>query len=231
MNIPDPAILRKAIVIKTEIERLEHQLHELFASASSQDSAMVSMLLQKPLRGISEEANHGFKKEKSINKNNPFSAGAKRRGAVKGKAREVSPSGPLGPAILKVLKESGAPMKVAEIFEALEKNSYQWTTKNPLQMLYVRMPKLPGVIRADSGAYTLASVSEEGMQEVPVSNEETVIVMPAFHEANEEPLLLVDDSGEEQLAIIQTEEISEFPTPVSSEESCSFSPPAEPDHS
>ena len=63
MNIPDPAILRKAIAIKTELEHLEHCLHELLAEASPKDSLMVSKIIEKPLHAITEEVAPIFKCE------------------------------------------------------------------------------------------------------------------------------------------------------------------------
>lgn len=55
MNIPDPVFLRKAIEIKTEIEHIESQLHELLNGASSKNAAIVSKIIKKPLRTISQE--------------------------------------------------------------------------------------------------------------------------------------------------------------------------------
>jgi len=63
MNIPDPAILRKAIAIKTELEHLEHSLHELLAEASPKDSLMVSKIIEKPLHALTEEVAPIFNSE------------------------------------------------------------------------------------------------------------------------------------------------------------------------
>ncbi|MDH4469777.1 MAG: hypothetical protein QE493_02250 [Verrucomicrobiae bacterium] len=63
MNIPDPAILRKAIAIKTELEHLEQRLHELLLEASPKDSRMISKIIEKPLHTLTEEMAPTDKKE------------------------------------------------------------------------------------------------------------------------------------------------------------------------
>ncbi len=82
--------------------------------------------------------------------------------AVKKKRRLLSPSGPLTPAIIKVLKQHGRPMKVTEVFDELQASGYVWVTETPMQALYARlryMPKSFRVIRISNAKYTLSSAS------------------------------------------------------------------------
>ena len=60
MNIPDPSVLRKAIAITTEIEKLERKLHNLLSSAletsepassSKKESSLENTAQGKPRRG------------------------------------------------------------------------------------------------------------------------------------------------------------------------------------
>jgi len=52
MNIPDAALLRKAIEIKTELEDLDHQLEELLHISSIETSTRISKTAKKSLNTI-----------------------------------------------------------------------------------------------------------------------------------------------------------------------------------
>ena len=67
--------------------------------------------------------------------------------------RPVSPSGPLAPAVVRILQRYGRPMQVKEILIALEHDRYVWTAKDPKQTLYVRIGKLQGVKKTPDGFY------------------------------------------------------------------------------
>lgn len=73
--------------------------------------------------------------------------------------RRRSASGPLAPAVCEVLKQAGRPLKVKEIFDALQNAKYQLTGSNPKRSLGVRMYKLPGVRSLGDGTFT--TVPEE----------------------------------------------------------------------
>ena len=64
MNIPDAALLRKAIEIKTELEDLERQLEELLhvssIETSGETSARISKTKKKALDNIPTKARHIF---------------------------------------------------------------------------------------------------------------------------------------------------------------------------
>lgn len=215
MIVPDSATLRKAIAIKTELERLDQRLQKILSDAHFQGTAD-SQGLENTLSEISKEARRRGRPSKS-NFKNSFRFLAK-KGSLKAKRRAVSPSGPLGPAVLKVLQEHGTSMKVTEIFAALEKAGYQWTAKNPLQTLYIRMPKLTGTKRVAEGTYALALESHK----IEPNNMESKNLEEQSNEENsssdscsidqKKELLLVDDTGVEQLALTPNEEICSLPT-------------------
>ncbi|MFI0347472.1 MAG: hypothetical protein ACH346_01685 [Chthoniobacterales bacterium] len=165
MNIPDSATLRNAITLTTKIESLQMQLRQLLRIDSFQNNAEIN----SPNTGSAPEPRRRGRPSKnapSLNtikrateKAASFSKTAgSRQSSLKGKPRATSPSGPLGAAVLKVLEEHARPMKVGEIFEALAKKNYLWTAKKPLQTLYIRIPKLQGIIRVDSGKYALSGI-------------------------------------------------------------------------
>lgn len=72
-----------------------------------------------------------------------------------GKKRPVSPSGPLAPAVAKVLEKAGKPMSVNDIYDALVKAEYAFTTPDPKKNLYARVHALKGVKRAGPGLFAL----------------------------------------------------------------------------
>src|SRR3990167_9927320 len=81
---------------------------------------------------------------------------------IKKKGRHItSPSGQLTPAVVKILEKHGSPMKVAAIFEELQKDGYVWMSKNPRKILFIRMlrmPKSSGIVRVAGGKYGLATM-------------------------------------------------------------------------
>lgn len=72
-----------------------------------------------------------------------------------GKKRPVSPSGPLGPAVIKILEKATKPLNVTELYEALVKSGYEFTSPDPKKNLYARVHNLKGVKRAGPGLFTL----------------------------------------------------------------------------
>ncbi len=72
-----------------------------------------------------------------------------------GKKRPVSPSGPLAPAVGKILEKAGKPISVNDIYESLVKADYVFTTPDPKKNLYARIHALKGVKRVGSGLFAL----------------------------------------------------------------------------
>ncbi len=76
--------------------------------------------------------------------------------SVRKTTRPRSPSGPLEPAVVKVLKRSSQPLGVKEIMDGLAQDKYIWTTKKPKATLYARIYRMPSVKRVSEGRFTAA---------------------------------------------------------------------------
>jgi hypothetical protein len=68
--------------------------------------------------------------------------------------RSTSPSGPLAPAVVKVLKSRSNPMSVAEILDGLNANGYKFTSPEPKKNLFARIYRLKGVRQVGPGRFT-----------------------------------------------------------------------------
>lgn len=82
--------------------------------------------------------------------------GKRRSSPLKGRKRPASPSGPLAPAVVGVLKNAGAPMNVQGIYDALVASNYQFTSSDAKKNLAARVYKLPGVKPLGDGMFALA---------------------------------------------------------------------------
>ena len=82
-------------------------------------------------------------------------SGRRRRGTspLKGKKRNASPSGPLAPAVVKVLATKGEPMHVRDILEGLKMANYQFTSSEPKKNLAARIYRLKGVRQVGEGLF------------------------------------------------------------------------------
>lgn len=79
----------------------------------------------------------------------------KRTSPFKGKKRPSSPSGPLAPAVHKVLKRAGGPMNVDAILQGLKQDKYVWKVSNPKANLAARVYTMPGVKKTGPGMFGL----------------------------------------------------------------------------
>jgi hypothetical protein len=68
--------------------------------------------------------------------------------------RSSSPSGPLAPAVVDVLKTKGTPMGVSEILEALLASGYPYRAADPKKNLFARIYRLKGVKQVGPGQFT-----------------------------------------------------------------------------
>ena len=155
MTIPDALTLKKAMKIAVKIERLQQKLHELLGATlelPAATEAITGQLLEaaKAPRRRGRPPGSGRKaREGASSANSPLA----------GRPRPRSISGPLAPAVVKVLERYNRPMKVTEILTGLEQDQYQWTAKSPKQTLYVRIGKLAGVKKAGDGLYVAEGLS------------------------------------------------------------------------
>ena len=137
---PSSATLRKAAELQERIEQLQQELDALLQQTGE----------------VAEGTAHRPEVQKQ-----PVTPPAERRGkaaaaapAASGRGRRRgSPSGPLAPAVVQVLKAKGAPMGVAEIVEGLRANGYRYPAANPKKNLGARIYRLKGVKQVGPGQF------------------------------------------------------------------------------
>jgi hypothetical protein len=138
--MPSSSTLHKAADLQERIEQLQQELDALFQqTGEAAGGAAHRPEGQKP----------------------PVTPPAERRGkaasaapAARGQGRRRgSPSGPLAPAVVQVLKAKGAPMSVAEIVEGLRANGYRYPAADPKKNLSARIYRLKGVKQVGPGRF------------------------------------------------------------------------------
>lgn len=159
MTIPDSLTLKKAMKIALKIERLQLKLHELLGDRLELPAATATMKNQ--LLEVAKTPRRRGRPPGSGRKHLPN--GALGSSKLAGRPRPASPSGPLAPAVVKVLQRYSRPMKVTEILTGLEHDNYVWTAKNPKQTLYVRIGKLAGVQKTGEGLYVAEGIVPTGI--------------------------------------------------------------------
>ena len=132
------ASLRKAADIQERIERLESELEQLLQGETAAKPATPSLaptprLTRRGRRGRSTRAT-------ALN------------GRGRGR-RSTSPSGPLAPAVVRVLKSRGAPMGVSDILDGLMSNGYKFNSPEPKKNLFARIYRLKGVRQVGPGRF------------------------------------------------------------------------------
>ena len=132
------ASLRKAADIQERIERLESELEQLLqgetvAKPVTPSLAPTPRLTRRGRRGRSTRS-------------------AALNGRGRGR-RSSSPSGPLAPAVVRVLKSRGAPMGVSDILDGLLSNGYKFNSPEPKKNLFARIYRLKGVRQVGPGRF------------------------------------------------------------------------------
>lgn len=184
MSIPDSITLRKATKIASKIERLQEKLHALLGDTLELPPATAVITRQ-----LLEVAKIPRRRGRPPGSGRKLSDGTRGPSKLAGRPRPASPSGPLAPAVVKVLQRYGRAMKVNEILIGLEHDNYIWTAKNPRQTLYVRVGKLAGVSKVDEGLYIATEllsgsnapveITPEPVASAPVSFDGTVFTPEA----------------------------------------------------
>jgi hypothetical protein len=64
-----------------------------------------------------------------------------------------SERGSLRPAVLKILKQSKAPLKAADIYGRLLSSGYHFSFEEPRKVLQIRLYKMAGVQKAGKGLF------------------------------------------------------------------------------
>jgi len=158
--------LRRALDLQERIEGLQRELSRLLGknvSLAGFVSETVSISGprrrgrkpgRKPGRAAKKAAKRGPKPGRPAKK--VAKRGRKKRSSpFKGKKRPSSPSGPLAPAVHKVLKRAGGPMNVDAILQGLKQDKYVWKVSNPKANLAARVYTMPGVKKTGPGMFAL----------------------------------------------------------------------------
>jgi hypothetical protein len=137
---PSSSTLRKAADLQERIEQLQQELDALFQqTVEAADGAPGWPEKQKqPVTPPAERPG----------KATVAAPAARGRGRWRG-----SPSGPLAPAVVQVLKAKRTPMGVAEILEGLRTNGYQYPSADPKKNLSARIYRLKGVKQVGPGQF------------------------------------------------------------------------------
>jgi hypothetical protein len=123
------------VEIQQRIERLQEELSSLLQAGTEANSAVVATT-------HSEGSRVGGRK----------AGAAMPSGQSKGR-RSTSPSGPLAPAVVKVLQVKDSPMSVSEILEGLSLNGYRFASPEPKKNLFARIYRLKGVKQVGPGKF------------------------------------------------------------------------------
>jgi len=158
MTIPDSLTLKKAMKIAVKIEKLQLKLHELLGATLELPPATETMKTQ-----LLEVAKVPRRRGRPPGSGRKQQVNGPSNSKLAGRPRPASPSGPLAPAVVKVLQRYARPMKVTKILTGLEHDNYVWTAKNPKQTLYVRIGKLAGVKKAGEGLYVAEGIVPVGI--------------------------------------------------------------------
>ncbi len=78
------------------------------------------------------------------------------RSPLAGHKRSASPSGPLAPAVVKVLSSKGGSMNVRDILDDLLASGYKFNTPEPKKNLAARIYRLKGVKQVGEGLFAAA---------------------------------------------------------------------------
>jgi hypothetical protein len=129
--------LRKAADIQERIERLQAELDQVLDTKEASASTVVR---PPAARRASRGAGRGRTGSATLN------------GRSRGR-RSTSPTGPLAPAVVRVLKSRSGPMGVSEILDGLLKNGYKFNSPEPKKNLFARIYRLKGVRQVGPGKF------------------------------------------------------------------------------
>jgi hypothetical protein len=151
--------LRRALDLQERIESLQGELTRLLGKNVSltgfvsetvsvtgprrrgRKPGRVAKRATKPGRPAKKVAKRGRRKKRT----SPF----------KGQKRPSSPSGPLAPAVHKVMKRAGGPLNVNAVLQGLKQDKYVWKVSEPKKNLAARIYTMPGVKKVGPGMFAL----------------------------------------------------------------------------
>ena len=129
--------LRKAAEIQERIEQLQSELNSLLQTGAEASPAPVVAARTAP----------------SASRQRGRKAAAVPTGTSRGR-RSTSPTGPLAPAVVNVLKSRNTPMSVSEILDGLLSNGYKFASPEPKKNLFARIYRLKGVKQVGPGKFS-----------------------------------------------------------------------------
>jgi hypothetical protein len=135
------ASLRKAADIQERIERLESELAHLLQGETAAKPVTPTLEAAEAAPRLTRRGRRGR---------------ATRTAALNGRGRgrrSTSPSGPLAPAVVRVLKSRGAPMGVSDILDGLLSSGYKFNSPEPKKNLFARIYRLKGVRQVGPGRF------------------------------------------------------------------------------
>lgn len=154
MKSPDP--LKRLTEIKAEIAALKSEAHAVIESLkSSFDSSLVGEAPAAAPKRRGRKPAAAAAPAPAATETESTSR-RRRSSPLKGRKRPVSPSGPLAPAVVKVLTDAGSPLSVGAIYDALIASNYVFTSGDAKKNLAARVYKLPGVKPLGEGMFALA---------------------------------------------------------------------------
>jgi hypothetical protein len=144
--------LRRALDLQERIEGLQRELSRLLGkNVSLAGLVSETVSIGGPRRRGRKPGRKPGRPAKKVAK----SGRKKRTSPFKGRKRPSSPSGPLAPAVHKVLKRAGGPMNVDAILQGLKQDKYVWKVSNPKANLAARVYTMPGVKKTGPGMFAL----------------------------------------------------------------------------
>lgn len=167
--------LRKAAKLQEKIDELRGQLAGVLdkarselASSPTEEIPTVARRVGRPkmLKSSSVKAQNGtgrgrgrpstVKKVDGRTKAARAAKIVKRRSPLAGRKRASSPSGPLAPAVVKVLESKGKAMNVRDILSDLISDGYKFNSPEPKKNLAARIYRLSGVKQVSAGMFNVA---------------------------------------------------------------------------
>lgn len=130
--------LRKAAEIQERIERLQGELDNLLQTGAEVSSTS----------GVAARSTRIGVSRARVTKGAAVAPSGGGRGR-----RSTSPTGPLAPAVVKVLKSRNSPMSVSEILDGLLSNGYKFASPEPKKNLFARIYRLKGVKQVGPGKF------------------------------------------------------------------------------
>jgi hypothetical protein len=132
--------LRKAAEIQERIEQLQEELSSLLQAGTETEGSSIPVAAAPAVRPVASRGR--------VRKTAAAAPAAKSRGR-----RSTSPTGPLAPAVVQVLKSKDSPMSVSEILDGLMSNGYKFASPEPKKNLFARIYRLKGVAKVGPGKF------------------------------------------------------------------------------